>query len=57
MPFFSVIIPVYEGESTIEETLRSVTSQSFTDYEILLVNDGSTDATASLARAMLSVRI
>ena len=51
MPFFSVIIPVYEGESTIEETLRSVTSQSFTDYEILLVNDGSTDATVSLLRS------
>ena len=51
MPFFSVIIPVYEGESTIEETLRSVTSQSFTDYEIVLVNDGSTDTTGSLLRS------
>ncbi len=50
MPFFSVIIPVYEGEETLEETLRSVKDQSFKDYELILINDGSTDASGTILR-------
>lgn len=40
---FSIIVPVYNVEPYLEECLRSVLEQSFADYEILLVNDGSTD--------------
>lgn len=43
MPFFSVIIPLYNKEDFIEATLKSVLQQSFTDFEVLVVNDGSTD--------------
>ena len=43
MPLFSVIIPVYNKEKFIENTLNSVLQQSFTDFELILVNDGSTD--------------
>jgi len=43
MPFFSVIIPLYNKEAHILDTLKSVYEQSFTDYEIIIVNDGSTD--------------
>jgi len=43
MPFFSVIIPLYNKEAHILDTLKSVYDQSFTDYEIIIVNDGSTD--------------
>jgi len=43
MPFFSIIIPLYNKEKFIENTLKSVLNQTFTDYEILIVNDGSTD--------------
>lgn len=43
IPFFSIIIPLYNKENFIQETLRSVLNQSFKDFEIILVNDGSTD--------------
>ncbi len=43
MPKFSVIIPLYNKEAHILGTLKSVFDQLFTDYEIVLVNDGSTD--------------
>ncbi len=44
-PFFSIIIPVYNCEKTISQTLDNVLSQSFNDYEIILVNDFSSDNT------------
>lgn len=43
MPVFSVIISLYNKEKFIENTLKSVLDQRFTDYEIIIVNDGSTD--------------
>ena len=43
MPFFTVIIPVYNKEEFIENTIKSVLQQSFSDFELILVNDGSTD--------------
>jgi GT2 family glycosyltransferase len=45
MPLVSVIIPVYNGEKYIEEALDSVFAQTFPDYEIIVVNAGSTDGT------------
>jgi glycosyltransferase involved in cell wall biosynthesis len=47
MPFFSIIIPVYNKANFIENTLKSVFQQSFTDYEIIIINDGSTDDSES----------
>lgn len=44
-PRFSVIIPVFNGGEAIEATLVSVVNQSETDFEVWLVNDGSTDDT------------
>lgn len=43
-PFFSIIIPLYNKENFIENTLKSVLNQSFIDFEVIIVNDGSTDA-------------
>ena len=44
----SVIIPVYNGAATIGRALASVFAQTFTDYEVVAINDGSTDDTASV---------
>ena len=46
--FLSVIIPVYNGENYIGPTLDSLLDQDISDYEILCVNDGSTDGTAAV---------
>ncbi len=43
MPFFSVIIPIYKVEPYLRECIDSVLAQSFTDYEMILVDDGSPD--------------
>lgn len=43
MPLFSVIIPLYNKENFIEATLKSALSQTFADFEIIIINDGSTD--------------
>jgi len=50
-PTVSVIIPVWNGAALLPETLRSLQSQTFTDFEALIVDDGSTDATAAVAAA------
>ena len=47
-PFVSVIIPAYNAESTISETVSSVLQQTLTNFELIIINDGSTDKTASL---------
>ncbi|HAA27665.1 MAG TPA: glycosyl transferase family A, partial [Cyanobacteria bacterium UBA8553] len=44
MPLISVIIPVYNGEKTIRETIESVLNQTFREFELLVINDGSQDA-------------
>jgi glycosyltransferase involved in cell wall biosynthesis len=48
MPRFSVIIPAFNSEATLSRAVESVLAQTYTDYEVIVVNDGSTDATAAL---------
>lgn len=48
MPMISVIIPVYNKETYIKASLRSVLDQSFRDLEVIAVNDGSTDGSLRL---------
>lgn len=43
MAFFSIIIPLYNKENFIEKTIQSILEQTFQDFEIIIVNDGSTD--------------
>ena len=43
MPYLSIVIPLYNKEKEISTTLHSVFSQSFSDFEVIVVNDGSTD--------------
>lgn len=40
---FTIIIPVYNAESTLDVTIKSVLSQTYNDFEVILINDGSSD--------------
>jgi len=46
----SVVVPVYNGAGTLDETMRSVRAQSHRELEIIVVDDGSTDDSAAIAR-------
>ena len=50
-PRFSVIIPVYNAENTLRRCLDSLVQQSYEDYEILLVNDGSADQSGQICES------
>ena len=47
----TIIVPMYNVEATIGRCVRSITAQTFADYELLLVDDGSPDGSASLAES------
>ena len=48
MPKVSIIIPVYNAEKVLSRCLDSVLAQTFTDFEVLVMDDGSKDGTAAL---------
>lgn len=50
---FSVIIPLYNKAPYIRKALESVLAQTYTDYELIIVDDGSTDGSAEIAEAFL----
>jgi teichuronic acid biosynthesis glycosyltransferase TuaG len=53
-PFFSIIITVYNGESTIEDTVNSIFKQTFKNFELLIYNDGSIDNTDLIINKLLA---
>lgn len=53
----SVLMPAYNAASHIREAIRSVLVQSFQDFELIVVNDGSSDATSAIVAAMGDPRI
>ena len=44
----SIIMPVYNGETYLGEAIESILTQTFQNWELLLVNDGSTDSSADI---------
>jgi hypothetical protein len=52
-PTISIVIPLYNKRDYIERCLRSVRAQSFTDYQLVIVNDGSTDGCEKLVEPFL----
>jgi len=57
MPRFSVIIPIYNKEKDVETTIKSVLNQTYIDYEVILVDDGSTDNSLDIVNAIEDDRI
>ena len=57
MAIISVIIPAYNAEKTIIDTVNSVLKQTFLDWELIVINDGSTDKTLELLLAVNDARL
>lgn len=53
----SVIIPLYNKEKIIASTLHSVLSQDYDDFEVVVVNDGSTDGSVEIVRSINDTRV
>lgn len=56
-PVASIIVPAYNAATTIRETLASLLEQTFADFEIIVVDDGSRDSTAAIVRRCDDPRI
>lgn len=50
-PFFSILVPVYNVKKYLDACLETLTSQTFDDYEVVLVDDGSTDGSGAMCDA------
>ena len=57
MPSISVIIPAYNAQDSIVETIESVLNQTFSDLEVLVIDDGSQDSTGDLVRSLDDPRV
>jgi len=57
MPLVSVIIPAYNAEKTIQQTIESVLKQTLTDFELIAIDDGSQDATLEIVHSIRDPRI
>lgn len=53
-PLFSIIVPAHDEESVIEQTVRGLYNLDYPNYEIIVVNDGSSDRTAAILDALVT---
>lgn len=56
-PLISVVMPVYNTELFVAEAIESILRQTFTDFEFIIVDDGSTDQTPEIVRSFTDERI
>lgn len=56
-PRLSVLMPVYNREKYVKQSIQSILSQGFTDYKLLILDDGSTDGTAEVIKNIKDDRI
>jgi glycosyltransferase involved in cell wall biosynthesis len=57
MSFFTIIIPLYNKEKYIENAIKSILNQTFTDFNLLIINDYSTDQSVEIASKYISDRV
>ena len=54
-PFFSYIIAIWNANNTLEKCLDSIRCQTFNDFEVILIDDGSTDGSSEIARRFAQI--
>ncbi|KAA2314349.1 glycosyltransferase [Pseudooceanicola sediminis] len=57
MPKATIVVPAYNVAATLQETLRSLLAQTYGDFEVVVVDDGSVDDTVAIARGLGDARI
>jgi glycosyltransferase involved in cell wall biosynthesis len=57
LPTISVVMPVYNAQQDLRQAIESILSQSFSDFELLIIDDGSTDQSAQIVRSFDDPRI
>ena len=57
LPEVSVILPVFNGAKTIDRAVRSILNQSLQTFELLVLDDGSTDDTATIVQRIRDPRL
>jgi glycosyltransferase involved in cell wall biosynthesis len=56
-PDVTIVVPIYNGSSYLRETLTSLLSQTFTNFELLAIDDGSTDTSGDIVRGLTDKRV
>lgn len=56
LPLVSVVLPVYNGERYLSAALKSIFAQDYPNFEVIVVDDGSSDASAAIAKSFSGVR-
>ncbi|MFN6039864.1 MAG: glycosyltransferase, partial [Bacteroidota bacterium] len=56
-PEVSVILPVFNAEKYLAESIKSILNQSFTNFELIIINDGSTDKSSEIIKSFSDIRI
>ena len=57
MPKISVVMPVYNGEKYLKEAIDSILNQTLSDFEFIIIDDGSTDSTEDIIKTYSDSRI
>ena len=57
MPIVSVLMPAYNTANYIAEAINSILNQTFSDFELIIINDGSTDNTHQIISSFTDTRI
>lgn len=56
-PIVTILVPIYNGSPYLQATLTSLLSQTFTNFELLAIDDGSTDTSGNIVRALTDERV